>query len=313
MCDIKLSIIIPAYNVKSYIEQCLRSILSSKSDKFECIIVNDGSTDETLSVLSKFISDNRVIIFNQENKGVSSARNHGLSKSSGEYIWFFDSDDYIVGSIDVILDEIQKGYSSFDFILKTKDFFDKTNKVISSIEKYENLDNTSLSLYLYGGLRYVLWNKIVRRDIIQLSKASFPDGRIMEEIPFFTDYFLYSDRKFKLLDCTVHHRYRENSIITTIKDKNIIDSAYSVNYAINASSLKKNRCTSKVQCNFVYNIYMSRLNEIYNSSVTKKEKYRAISLLNKHMLKVLVSKLFICYNVKKTVKLVLSNCRFLVG
>lgn len=92
----KISVIIPAFNSAPTIEKCVRSVLSQSYPFFEVILVDDGSTDNTLALCRKFAeSDKRVTVFHQDNKGVSAARNLGLEKACGEWITFVDSDDSV--------------------------------------------------------------------------------------------------------------------------------------------------------------------------------------------------------------------------
>lgn len=97
----KLSIIIPAYNVASYIEKCIESIIHQNLDEYEMqvIIINDGSTDNTLEIIQNLLEKYPQLIFvNQDNKGVSEARNTGLKIAKGEYVLFIDPDDFIVSN-----------------------------------------------------------------------------------------------------------------------------------------------------------------------------------------------------------------------
>jgi len=91
----KISIVIPAYNVENYIDKCLGSVTSQTYTNLEIIVVNDGSTDNTHSIIKKYISDKRIVYINQKNSGVSAARNAGIDASTGELIAFVDSDDYV--------------------------------------------------------------------------------------------------------------------------------------------------------------------------------------------------------------------------
>ena len=88
------SIIVPAYNVEKYIEKCIDSILNQSYKNYEVIVINDGSTDNTLNILNKKYKD-KVKIYSKENGGLSSARNYGVLKSSSKYILFVDSDDWL--------------------------------------------------------------------------------------------------------------------------------------------------------------------------------------------------------------------------
>src|SRR5690625_5080404 len=92
----KISIILPDYGVEKYIDNCIISILMQKYTNFECIIINDGTTNNSIELAQKMIcDDNRFFIYHKENGGLSSARNYGLSKAQGDYILFIDSDDFV--------------------------------------------------------------------------------------------------------------------------------------------------------------------------------------------------------------------------
>lgn len=88
-----VSVIIPAYNVEKYIGESIASVLGQTFTNWELIIINDGSTDKTQEVVEQFLTDKRIVLVNQQNKGVSAARNKGLSLSHGDYISFLDGDD----------------------------------------------------------------------------------------------------------------------------------------------------------------------------------------------------------------------------
>lgn len=110
-----LTIVIPAYNAEKFLRRCLDSIATQNADDFEVIVVNDGSTDETGKIAEAYAAKRpRFRILNQENSGVSVARKNGVSQASGKYVWFIDSDDYILpGSLGKILDLI-KGNPEID-------------------------------------------------------------------------------------------------------------------------------------------------------------------------------------------------------
>eukprot|EP01022_Parablepharisma_sp_SALTPOND_P034054 TRINITY_DN90393_c0_g1_i1.p5 TRINITY_DN90393_c0_g1~~TRINITY_DN90393_c0_g1_i1.p5 ORF type:complete len:129 (-),score=15.96 TRINITY_DN90393_c0_g1_i1:41-427(-) len=90
----ELSIVIPMYNAEKYIEQCLKSILEIKNISYEVLVVDDGSTDESATIVKSF-SDRRLKYIYQENGGPSKARNRGFDEACGEYVVFFDADDFI--------------------------------------------------------------------------------------------------------------------------------------------------------------------------------------------------------------------------
>lgn len=92
----KYSVIIPIYNTENYIDRCLESILSQTYEKYEVLIINDGSTDDSVNIINKYVKkDNRFHLFTKENGGISDARNYGIKQASGDVIIFVDGDDYI--------------------------------------------------------------------------------------------------------------------------------------------------------------------------------------------------------------------------
>lgn len=95
MSEIKVSVIIPVYNVEKYLDKCLTSVVNQTLKNIEIIIVNDGSTDKSLEIIKKYLFDSRIILINKENGGISSARNTGLNLAKGEYIQFLDGDDWL--------------------------------------------------------------------------------------------------------------------------------------------------------------------------------------------------------------------------
>lgn len=102
----ELDIIIPIYNVEEYLRECMDSVLSQKTERsFRVIAVNDGSTDSSGEILKDYAADPRVLVLNQENRGIGGARNTGIEVSSARYLYFLDSDDILLdGAVDAMLD-----------------------------------------------------------------------------------------------------------------------------------------------------------------------------------------------------------------
>ena len=97
---VKVSVILPVYNVEKYLKECLDSILNQTLQEIEVICVDDGSTDRSLEILREYEKkDKRVIVLTQENKGAGAARNKGLAIAKGEYLSFLDSDDFFASGM----------------------------------------------------------------------------------------------------------------------------------------------------------------------------------------------------------------------
>ena len=109
-----VSIIVPIYNSEKYLSECIESILNIRYSYFELLLIDDGSSDDSLSICNQYAKqDNRIRVFSKENGGVSSARNLGLDNAIGDWIVFIDSDDYVLPSF---LDEVNYKNSSYELI-----------------------------------------------------------------------------------------------------------------------------------------------------------------------------------------------------
>lgn len=180
----KVSIVLPVYNTSKYLEQCVDSLLNQTLAEIEIIAVNDGSTDNSLEILKKYQSEypNKVYVYNIENHGVSFARNFGLSKANGEYIWFVDSDDYtekeacerlynkaVADGNDLVL------FSRYDVDAQTGK---KTgNKSFHYNQNFKASDKS----YEMVKLSPFPWNKFIKREL--LNNVSFPEGIRFEDLP----------------------------------------------------------------------------------------------------------------------------------
>lgn len=105
-----ISIVIPVYNVENFLERCITSVLNQTFENIEIILVNDGSTDNSLRICQQYEKiDSRIFIINQENQGLSAARNSGINQARGKYICFIDSDDWIHEKyLEILYNDIEK-------------------------------------------------------------------------------------------------------------------------------------------------------------------------------------------------------------
>ena len=171
-----LSIIVPVYNTEKYIENCLDSLLEQDIDKsmYEIICINDGSTDGSLPILEEYAEryDN-IVLINKSNEGVSIARNLGLEKSKGRYIWFIDSDDWIAREcLGVIAQEIQKYDPSvvqIDF-----DYIQAEWRVKECASVFLNKGNVKCSVHNVSVLPYVgACSSIIKKELLNHYKHKF--------------------------------------------------------------------------------------------------------------------------------------------
>lgn len=223
-----LSIIIPVYNVERYIRKCLSSILiqvkeSNSMDKVELIIVNDGSQDCSMQIVEEFACKyNFISLIEQENKGLSAARNSGLSAAIGKYVWFFDSDDYLKdNSLARILDFLADGYDLYAVGMEHVD--EKENVLCDYLFPKVKVPLEFLCENVFMAQLY-----IIRRAILCGNSIRFYEG-IMHEDMEFTPRMLSFVRTFKVLDFVSYcYLKRTGSITMGDGDQYNIKRAYDI-------------------------------------------------------------------------------------
>lgn len=209
MC--KLSFIIPVYNTCQYITKCIDSILNQEIHNYEIIIVNDGSTDNSLQVLQKYIEYQQITIISKSNGGVSSARNKGIEICKGDYIFFVDSDDYIEShSLVNILTILQK--EKPDLLRFSSNIIMGNNKKTESpkLNGYKNIDK----LYTNSRFYPVLWGYIFKTNIIKNYRLFFNESlKYSEDSNFIFKYLNYTNRIFFSNHITYNYIIRNDSAI----------------------------------------------------------------------------------------------------
>ena len=208
-----ISIIVPVYNVESYLKECLESIRQQTFTDIEVILVNDGSTDSSKEICERFCqADSRFRLINQENKGLSAARNRGVKESVGEYIMFVDSDDVINTKVlEVLLPYMKTDVDIVECRMtrKKEEFFlNKTSTIIFEGNSKEAI----LNCIEFKEVKYCAFTKLYRREIV--GKIPFLEGYIYEDI-FTGINYLKHIRKIVVVDYIgYYYRVRPNSIMT---------------------------------------------------------------------------------------------------
>ena len=241
--DKTLSIIIPCYNVEKYIEECLESVCNDRDADIEVICVNDGSTDGTLDILEQWKQkDARVIVINQENKGVSVARNQGLHIAKGKFIYFLDSDDKVkdVAILEKCCEKMQE--DQLDILIGAGRSFFETEEFYKKYSYYEKsyrikheypriMKGTELMAELQRNGEWAVQQstRIYRRKFLQDNNVYYTEGQLHEDnyVTFMCMYL--TDRTTAVKDVLFERRIRENSIMTQkVTHKNV--EGYLVNF-----------------------------------------------------------------------------------
>ena len=209
-----ITFIVPIYNVERYLKECLDSIQQQTYPYFECIMVNDGSTDSSASIAEEYLFDNRFRLIHQQNQGLSVARNTGIQhvSESSSFVSFVDSDDFIhptfleklIIHIEEDVDLIEGSYEKFKDGDKPQFYLQPTNK-IEIISKKEIISKTTSA-----ELRVSAFPRLIRKSI--LSDQFFPIGWTFEDLAVFPELVLFSRKWIKTQDIIYAYRIRENSI-----------------------------------------------------------------------------------------------------
>ncbi len=220
-----VSLIIPVYNVEQYLKQCLESVKNQIYPNIEVILVNDGSTDNSLSICRYYAQENGWILVNQENSGLSAARNAGINQSTGEYIAFLDSDDWIEPDfIQNMIESVEK-YDA-DIVESGIRWVYSDNirvECISSDTVFTRKEALASYLLQTKPLHSAVWCKLYNRKIFK--NLQFAVGRLHED-GFFTYRAMYNAESYVVLNYAGYN-YRQNrtgSIMSaSVKSKNIKD------------------------------------------------------------------------------------------
>lgn len=213
-----ISIIVPTYNVEKYIRTCIESILAQTYRNVEVIIVNDGSTDQSLAVISDLIcSHHNVKVINQKNQGLSVARNTGIDVATGKYITFVDPDDKImpgfVSSLYQIADKTGADIVRGSF----RDFNGNIPKDwVPDFNVPTNCGTIVLDQFLSSNISFVVWSSIYRLDFINSNHIRFTPGIVVyEDIDFTTRAYMLAKLVATSPEPNYAYRIRQGSILTT--------------------------------------------------------------------------------------------------
>ncbi|RCW42724.1 glycosyltransferase [Paenibacillus prosopidis] len=294
----KVSVIIPVYNAEKYIVECIQSLLNQTLQACEFIFVNDGSVDKSKSIIEDYqLHDGRIKLINQENQGVSAARNAGLQAALGEYVGFVDADDYIEKDMYETLYHaaIER---NCDVVISNLESELEGSKVITTypFRTNETLDRAYILQHI---MPYLLKaddlntavNKIYRVNVLTMNKIAFPEKVALGEDGMFNMIFFGHAATMTYINYTGYH-YREvsGSATRNIKDKDYFSKAIEVYItappqiyneiipANNVNRLKSIRLI-KSMISYIY-IYFKPSNDM---SFKKRYRYVKQMITNKHV------------------------------
>lgn len=302
---VNISVIIPIYNVENYLSVCIDSIINQTYKKIEIILVNDGSTDNSGLICDEYSAkDSRIKVYHKKNGGLSDARNYGVSKANGEYIYLIDSDDFLVrnDTIEILYKSIIENNAQISIANYIEYFSNNESALSEKKENYNFMNFTSeesiYNLYNYKDYKssfIVAWNKLYKKSLFD--NINYPVEKLHEDE--FTTYKLYLEAKtIVFVDIeTYAYRQREGSIMKSNYNLGRLDAIEGIEERMSVL-ISKNIDVSETQyfyCNLLsFNMYMLKQNnyidiDIYN---TLFQKFKNLYPLVKNK-----------YNLKRKVKL----------
>ena len=274
----RLSVIVPVYNVEKYLEECINSIINERIEKMEIIVINDGSTDNSLEILKKIKKTKResnLKIIEQENSGISVARNKGIEAARGEYLYFIDSDDFLEkNGLKLLLEEII--VKNADIIRGNYVEYYSENRII----KQNKMKDTELKGREYLIKRQhtfvpMVWNCIYKRKFLLKNNLKFRIGILNEDVEFNFRAIYLAEKIVEKEVIMYNYRKREASImskdsLTETRKLEFLNSLYEVGTSLNKFLKKyneKNKKIKKMVFRYYFNIFS--LANRYNLELNK--------------------------------------------
>lgn len=215
-----ISIVVPVYNVSKYLDKCLQSIACQTYKDWECILVDDGSKDDSGAICDRWAQkDSRFMVIHQPNQGVSVARNNGIKEADGEYLCFIDSDDWVdskyiqnlyehIGEAEIAVSGLTQEYDDHSGI-----------KTVPSVTKLFPLEPTSILDFVDLNRKFLLFaphEKLYCRDIITKYNIHFPvDCAYGEDLQFNYSYLEHVKTIAQIAECDYHYRIIGSDTLST--------------------------------------------------------------------------------------------------
>lgn len=213
---VKISVVVPVYNVEQYIGDCLESLLNQTYSTFEVLFVDDCGNDSSISIIETFLASHKYfdakIINHEHNKGLSGARNTGLKAATGDYVYFLDSDDKIPSdALEKLAAPLEN--CDVDFILGNYDVFGDM-QMNSDLFMSEGLVHDVLRTYVEGKWYVMAWNKLCKRSFLLENNLWFKEGYIHEDQIWSFMLACTAKSMYVVADITYDYRVRASSIMT---------------------------------------------------------------------------------------------------
>ncbi|MBR3913271.1 MAG: glycosyltransferase family 2 protein [Alphaproteobacteria bacterium] len=224
----KISVILPCYNVDNYLDDCLNSIINQTIKDIEIICIDDGSTDNTLNILTHYAKlDNRFTVIHQKNQGVALTRNKGINMASGEYLSILDSDDYFDKYMLEKMYQKAKNTNSDIVICRSQELNNQTKNIMSmpySIQQSllpakETFNYSDIPTSIIGFCIGWAWDKLYNREFIKKHNLYFPNLKNSEDFFFVFLSLVLAEKITIMQDIFVTHRMNNPTQLSATRNK----------------------------------------------------------------------------------------------
>lgn len=235
---IKISVIIPVYNVEKYLRECLDCVLAQTFQDYEIICVDDGSTDKSLEILQEYKrKDDRFVILQQRHSGAGAARNHGIKLAEGKYIQFLDSDDYFEPNLLEEMCSRAEKFNSEITICSSRKIDDNGNITETGSPNFPiNIDKIPMEQVfnrqdfkdeIFCLLIPVVWNKLFLKSFLEKYALSFPQLSIYEDIAFIHSTIACANRIVAFNQELINYRFNRPGSLVSTRSQHTIDAVKS--------------------------------------------------------------------------------------
>lgn len=268
-----VSIIMPVYNVEQYVETSIKSVLNQTYKEYELIVINDGSTDNSLRILKQYESKyDKVRVYSTPNQGLAQARNEGLKHAKGQYVYFIDSDDAIVSNfLEIMIDTIKREKSDlicFNFQRCKFISESKLNTVFENKNSITVASKGAMILRAADMIHMQAWSYFMETDLLKKNKISFTEGRLFEDIDFSVKIIASSSNvTIVKTDIPLYlYRFRNDSISSRAHlkhtPKEFHDQLFLTKKAFNVMKMVDSRLAKKWLFNQLIHIYINYKNPV---------------------------------------------------
>lgn len=300
----KYSFVVPVYNTSKYLKRCIDSLINQSYENFEIILVNDGSTDNSLDILKEYKKkDKRIKIINQKNQGLSMARNNGVKKTTADYILFVDSDDYIDLNT---LEELEKVKTNPDLIrFQIVEEKEENQKAINETGFSSLKGDLAFAEIVKYKYRETAVTYAYKREFYLKHKFEFEKGKYHEDFGL-VPYIIMLAESVVSIDRALYYYVDNLASIMNTKTKDVMYKKYLdtyIQYKQNVERIEKHDLENiDIFKSFLTNALLSNLikldKETYRKELNKLKKERIFDNLLSDTLKRKMKKIIVSYNPK---------------